>query len=83
MRDEKVARGRSLFVILVALASDLAITVLKFVAAAVTGSSSMLAEGLHSISETANQALLLQGHASARQPETPRHQFGHSRERYR
>jgi cation diffusion facilitator family transporter len=82
MPDKNVAQGRSLFVVLVALAADLALTVFKFVAAALTGSSSMLAEGFHSISETTNQALLLQGHASARREESPRHQFGYSRERY-
>lgn len=78
----EASRRRSLLVVVVATAADLVVTVLKFAAAAVTGSSSMLAEGFHSVSETANQALLFRGYASARQGETPRHPFGHARERY-
>jgi cation diffusion facilitator family transporter len=73
---------RSLFVVVVATAADFGLTILKFVAAGVTGSSSMLAEAFHSVSETANQALLFRGYASSRRGETPRHPFGHARERY-
>jgi cation diffusion facilitator family transporter len=76
------SRRRSLLVVLVALAADLIVTVLKFAAAAVTGSSSMLAEAFHSTAETTNQVLLLRGHARSRRQETPRHPFGFSRERY-
>jgi cation diffusion facilitator family transporter len=78
----KRRRGRSRFVVVVAVAADGVVTVLKFVAAAVTGSASILAEGLHSASEATNQGLLLRGFASARRGDTPVHPFGHSRERY-
>jgi cation diffusion facilitator family transporter len=76
------SRRRSVLVVLVALGADLVVTVLKFAAAAVTGSSSMLAEAFHSTAETTNQVLLLRGHARARREETPRHPFGFSGERY-
>jgi cation diffusion facilitator family transporter len=75
-------RGRSRLVVVVAVVADGVVTVFKFVAAAVTGSASMLAEGLHSASEATNQGLLLRGFARARRGDTPEHPFGHSRERY-
>jgi len=52
------------------------------VAFAVTGSASLLAEGVHSIADSGNQALLLLGRHRARQEETEEHQFGFGAERY-
>jgi Co/Zn/Cd efflux system component len=47
--------------VVTALAAKLGIAVSKFVAAGITGSSSMLAEGVHSVADSTNQALLLLG----------------------
>jgi cation diffusion facilitator family transporter len=54
----------------------------KFVAAAITGSASMLAEGVHSVADSANQVLLLIGGRRARRPASRLHPFGYARERY-
>jgi cation diffusion facilitator family transporter len=65
-----------------ALLANLGIAVTKFVAFALTGSSAMLAESVHSVADTGNQMLLmLGGKRAARQP-TAVHPFGHGRERY-
>jgi cation diffusion facilitator family transporter len=56
--------------------------VIKFVAFAITGSSSMLAEGVHSVVDSGNQGLLLRGGRSARRRATPEHPFGFGRDRY-
>jgi cation diffusion facilitator family transporter len=52
------------------------------VAFAITGSASLLAEGVHSVADSGNQALLLIGRKRARQEETEEHQFGFGGERY-
>jgi cation diffusion facilitator family transporter len=52
------------------------------VAFAFTGSASMLAESIHSVADSANQALLLLGRKRARQEQTEEHPFGFGRERY-
>jgi cation diffusion facilitator family transporter len=52
------------------------------VAFAITGSASMLAEGVHSVVDSGNQGLLLAGGRSARRRATPTHPFGYGRERY-
>jgi cation diffusion facilitator family transporter len=52
------------------------------VAFAITGSASMLAESVHSVADSANQALLLLGRSRARQAQTEEHPFGFGRERY-
>jgi cation diffusion facilitator family transporter len=75
-------RERSLLVVVVAVAADVTVTVFRFAIAGVTGSSALLAQAFQSTAETANQLLLLRGHAGARQSETPRHPFGHGREPY-
>ncbi|HEU5265924.1 MAG TPA: cation diffusion facilitator family transporter [Jatrophihabitans sp.] len=68
--------------IVAALAANVGIAVSKFVAFAITGSSSMLAEGVHSVVDSGNQVLLLVGGRSARRRATPEHPFGFGRDRY-
>jgi cation diffusion facilitator family transporter len=65
-----------------ALIANLAIAMGKFVAFLLTGAASMLAESIHSVADSSNQALLLLGGWRSRRPATPRHPFGLGRERY-
>ena len=67
---------------LAALGANLGIAATKFAAFALTGSSSMLSEAVHSVADSANQALLLRGRSRARQAQTEEHPFGFGRERY-
>ena len=68
--------------IVAAFLANLGIAIAKLVAWSVTGASSMLAEGVHSMADTANQALLLLGGSRARREATTEHPFGFGRERY-
>ena len=68
--------------ILAALAANAGIAVAKFVGYAITGSSSMLAEAVHSVADTSNQALLLLGQRRAQKEATELHQFGYGRVRF-
>ncbi|HEU5354586.1 MAG TPA: cation diffusion facilitator family transporter, partial [Actinocrinis sp.] len=68
--------------IVAALGSNLAIAVSKLVAFGFSGSSSMLAEGIHSIADSGNQVLLLVGGKRATREATDQHPFGYGRERY-
>jgi cation diffusion facilitator family transporter len=65
-----------------ALFANAGISVAKFVGFLVTGASSLLAESIHSVADTGNQALLLLGGRKAQRTATPAHPFGYGRERY-
>jgi cation diffusion facilitator family transporter len=68
--------------VLAALGANLGIAVTKFAAFALTGSSSMLAESIHSVADSGNQGLLLLGGKRSRREATEQHPFGYGRERY-
>ncbi|MBL8928283.1 MAG: cation diffusion facilitator family transporter [Pseudonocardia sp.] len=68
--------------IIAALLANAGIAVAKFVGYLVTGSSSMLAEAVHSVADTSNQGLLLLGGKRAQRAATAEHPFGYGRDRY-
>ncbi|MEN9608832.1 MAG: hypothetical protein RLZZ06_763 [Actinomycetota bacterium] len=68
--------------IFAALGANIGIAVTKFVAAAFSGSASMLAEAIHSCADSGNQILLLVGSRRAKRQATPSHPFGYGRSRY-
>lgn len=82
MADGLAARLRANLVLIGALAANIGIGVAKFVAAAMTGSSSMLSEGFHSCVDSLNQVLLLYGQHRAKRPPDQKHPFGYGRELY-
>jgi cation diffusion facilitator family transporter len=68
--------------VVAALLANSGIAIAKFIGFAVTGSSSMLAESIHSVADAANQVLLLVGGRRAKRDADEQHQFGYGRERY-
>jgi cation diffusion facilitator family transporter len=73
---------REMRAVFAALAANLGIALVKFIAFLLTGSASMLAESVHSIADTGNQVLLLVGRGRSLRPRSDEHPFGFGRERY-
>ena len=72
----------SLKSILYALAANFSIAVAKFVAAGITGSGTMMAEGIHSLADCSNQGLLIFGLKQSKKPPSPDYPLGYGRATY-
>jgi cation diffusion facilitator family transporter len=75
-------KGESKVAVVAAVVGNLLVAVSKFVAAALTGSSAMIAEGIHSLVDTGNGGLVLLGMRRADRPADRAHPFGHGKELY-
>ena len=74
--------GSSKKVILAALIGNALVSITKFIAATMTGSAAMMAEGIHSVVDTGNQVLLLYGLKRAQKPADEKFPFGYGKEIY-
>ena len=75
-------QGHGTKAVIAALLANFAVAVAKFAGFLVTGSSSMLAESVHSVADSGNQGLLLLGGRRAKKAADEEHPFGYGRERY-
>lgn len=74
--------GGSKTAVIAAVVGNLIIAIIKFIAAAITGSSAMISEGIHSLVDTGNGGLLLHGMSRAKIPADEGHPFGHGKALY-
>ncbi|MBN2247523.1 MAG: cation transporter [Coriobacteriia bacterium] len=74
--------GGSKTAVIAAVIGNLIIAIIKFIAAAITGSSAMISEGIHSLVDTGNGGLLLHGMSRAKIPADEGHPFGHGKALY-
>ncbi len=76
------SKGESKIAVIAAIIGNIAIAVVKFIAAAITGSSAMISEGIHSLVDTGNGGLLLLGMKEAKKAPDETHPFGHGKALY-
>jgi cation diffusion facilitator family transporter len=74
--------GGSKVAVVAAIVGNLLVATIKFVAAGLTGSSAMLAEGIHSLVDTGNGGLVLLGMRRSAKPADAQHPFGHGKALY-
>lgn len=77
-----MASSESRVLVLLALTANSLIAVLKFIAAAISGSAAMLAEAFHSVADSGNQLFLLRGTAASKFRPTVQYPFGRGKELY-
>lgn len=77
-----MSASESRAVVVLALIANSLIAVIKFIAAGISGSTAMLAEGFHSVADTGNQLFLLRGSSASRFAASPRYSFGRGKEAY-
>ena len=75
-------KGESTFAVVAAIGANLIIAIIKFIAAALTGSSAMISEGIHSLVDMGNGGLVLMGMRRGEAPADAGHPFGHGKELY-
>lgn len=77
-----MSSGESKTAVVAAITGNLIIAVIKFIAATITGSSAMIAEGIHSLVDTGNGTLLLLGIKESKRPADDQHPFGYGKSLY-
>jgi cation diffusion facilitator family transporter len=80
--DEPAEQGESTVAVVAAIVGNILVGIVKFIAAAISGSSAMLSEGVHSVVDSGNDILILLGIKRAQQPADAMHPFGHGKELY-
>ncbi|MCE6995621.1 cation diffusion facilitator family transporter [Saccharothrix sp. S26] len=82
MAADQSKGGESTLTVLLALAVNLAIAIMKAIAGVITGSAAMMAEAAHSVADTFTEALLLTALRRSARPADRRHPFGYGKDRY-
>jgi cation diffusion facilitator family transporter len=77
-----MTQSGSRIAVVAAIIGNVTIAIIKFIAAAITGSSAMASEGIHSLVDTGNGGLVLRGMNEAKKPADESHPFGHGKSLY-